>query len=167
MYEAINAITSRYPRDRVDLRAGGGASIDAAVAAASRYVLLHEATAFSTGGGRGYRLLMSSHALRHGIPCAESPLSRFGGFLLLLASCLAHFTGATGMRRPENVDGAHPSGVLLKTPGNAGKVLLSDRLGSRTRMMSQSRRSAGGILGIAEQLARGATSPSSKPREVS
>ena len=43
VYEAVNAITSRYPRDRVDLGAAQGASIDAAIAAASRTVLLHEA----------------------------------------------------------------------------------------------------------------------------
>jgi hypothetical protein len=43
VYEAVNAITARYPRDRVDLGPTQGASIDAAVAAASRRVLLHEA----------------------------------------------------------------------------------------------------------------------------
>jgi hypothetical protein len=45
VYEAVNAITSRYPRDRVDLGPAEGASIDAAIAAASRAVLLHEAPA--------------------------------------------------------------------------------------------------------------------------
>jgi hypothetical protein len=45
VYEAVNAITLRYPRDRVDLGPAQGASIDAAVAAASRTVLLHEAPA--------------------------------------------------------------------------------------------------------------------------
>ena len=43
VYEAVNAITSRYPGARVDLGATQGASIDAAIAAASREVLLHEA----------------------------------------------------------------------------------------------------------------------------
>jgi len=43
VYEAIDAVTSRYPHDRVDLGTAAGASIDAAVAAASRSVLLHEA----------------------------------------------------------------------------------------------------------------------------
>ncbi len=42
VYEAVNAITLRYPRDHVDLGSPQGASIDAAVAAASRTVLLHE-----------------------------------------------------------------------------------------------------------------------------
>jgi hypothetical protein len=45
VYEAVNAITARYPRDRVDLGPSAGASIDAAIAAASRTVLLHEASA--------------------------------------------------------------------------------------------------------------------------
>src|SRR5215469_583909 len=45
VYEAVNAITSRYPRDRVDLGPTQGASIDTAIAAASRTVLLHEAPA--------------------------------------------------------------------------------------------------------------------------
>src|SRR6516165_12258889 len=43
VYEAVNAVTERYPKDRVDLGSATGASIDAAIAAASRTVLLHEA----------------------------------------------------------------------------------------------------------------------------
>lgn len=45
VYEAVNAITARYPRERVDLGPTNGASVDAAIAAASRIVLLHEAPA--------------------------------------------------------------------------------------------------------------------------
>src|SRR5258705_6971460 len=47
VYEAVNAITGRYPADHVDLGPTQGASIDAAIAAASRAVLLHEAPALS------------------------------------------------------------------------------------------------------------------------
>jgi hypothetical protein len=43
VYEAVNSITSRYPRDRVDFGPVPGASIDAAIAAASHAVLIHEA----------------------------------------------------------------------------------------------------------------------------
>lgn len=43
VYEAVNSITARYARDRVDLGQAEGASIDAAIAAASRSVLIHEA----------------------------------------------------------------------------------------------------------------------------
>ena len=45
VYEAVNAITARYPHDRVDLGPAQGASVEAAVAAASRGVLLQEAPA--------------------------------------------------------------------------------------------------------------------------
>src|SRR5215468_481602 len=47
VYEAVNAITSRYPRDRVELGSAQGASVEAAVAAASRAVLLQEAPALN------------------------------------------------------------------------------------------------------------------------
>ena len=43
VYEAVNAITKRYPRDLVDLGSADGASIDAAIAGANHAVLLHEA----------------------------------------------------------------------------------------------------------------------------
>ena len=39
VYEAVNAITKRYPADRVKLDAAPGASVDAAVAAANRAML--------------------------------------------------------------------------------------------------------------------------------
>jgi len=45
VYEAVNAITSRYPRDHAALGPAQDASIDAAISAASRSVLLHEAPA--------------------------------------------------------------------------------------------------------------------------
>jgi hypothetical protein len=41
VYEAVNAITRRYPRDLVNLGVAEGASIDAAIAAASHAVLIH------------------------------------------------------------------------------------------------------------------------------
>jgi PAP2 superfamily len=47
VYEAVNAITRRYPRDVVDFGAAKGASIDAAIAAANMTVLRHEAAAHS------------------------------------------------------------------------------------------------------------------------
>jgi hypothetical protein len=48
VYEAVNAITGRFPHDRVDLGPAAGASIDAAILAASRTVLLHEAPALKS-----------------------------------------------------------------------------------------------------------------------
>ena len=47
VYEAINAITARYPRDHVDLGPATGVSMDAADAAARRAILIHEAPALS------------------------------------------------------------------------------------------------------------------------
>lgn len=53
---------------------------------------------------------------------ALNPLSsRFGGFLLLAMSYIAHFTGATDVSRPEHVDRADPVGVFLETTGDAGE----------------------------------------------
>jgi hypothetical protein len=61
VYEAVNAITSRYPHDRLDLGPASGASIDAAIAAASRTVLLHEAPALKAQTDAAYE--KSLHAL--------------------------------------------------------------------------------------------------------
>jgi hypothetical protein len=55
VYEAVNAVTARYPRDQVDLGAAKGASIEAAVAAASRAVLLHEAPALNVKTETAYK----------------------------------------------------------------------------------------------------------------
>ena len=54
----------------------------------------------------------------------EQLLNRFGGFLLLAIDCIAHLTGATGVSRPENVDRADLTGVVLETPLNAGEPVL-------------------------------------------
>jgi hypothetical protein len=62
VYEAVNAITSHYPRDRVDLGPTDGASIDAAIAAASRAVLLHEAPALQAQIEAAYRQVLGTIA---------------------------------------------------------------------------------------------------------
>ena len=62
VYEAVNAITSRYPHDRVDLGPTGGASIEAAVAAASRAVLLHEAPTLKERTDAAYSQALSKIA---------------------------------------------------------------------------------------------------------
>lgn len=48
IYEAVNAITRRYPQSEIKLEAPAGASIDAAVAAAGRATLLNFAPAKAT-----------------------------------------------------------------------------------------------------------------------
>jgi hypothetical protein len=60
VYEAVNAITSKYPKDRVDLGPAQGASIDAAVAAASRSVLLHEAPLLSKETDTAYQRVIDA-----------------------------------------------------------------------------------------------------------
>jgi hypothetical protein len=75
VYEAVNAITGRYPRDRVDLGPSEGASVDAAIAAASRAVLLHEATALKERTEAAYVRALASippdEARSHGIGVGE------------------------------------------------------------------------------------------------
>jgi hypothetical protein len=75
VYEAVNAITARYPRDRVDLGPTQGASIDAAIAAASRTVLLHEAPALKdrteAAYARALGAIVTSEAGKRGISIGE------------------------------------------------------------------------------------------------
>jgi len=54
VYEAVNAISKRYPRDLVDLGPTQGAAIEAAVAAASRTILLHEAPSLKANTEAAY-----------------------------------------------------------------------------------------------------------------
>jgi hypothetical protein len=62
VYEAVNAITARYPRDRVDLGSAQGASVAAAVAAASRAVLLQEAPALKENTEAAYARALATIA---------------------------------------------------------------------------------------------------------
>jgi len=59
VYEAVNAITRRYPRDVVNLGSADGASIDAAIAAASHSVLLHEAPALQPQIEAAYQKMLA------------------------------------------------------------------------------------------------------------
>jgi len=59
VYEAVNAITRRYPRDVVNLGSADGASIDAAIAAASHSVLLHEAPALQPPIEAAYQKMLA------------------------------------------------------------------------------------------------------------
>jgi hypothetical protein len=62
VYEAVNAITARYPRDRVNLGQTQGASIEAAIAAASRTVLLHEASTLKDRTEAAYTRVLATVA---------------------------------------------------------------------------------------------------------
>jgi hypothetical protein len=60
VYEAINAITAVYPQDRVDLGPVAGASMEAAIAAASRSVLIHEAPLLEKQTEAAYQKALSA-----------------------------------------------------------------------------------------------------------
>src|SRR5258708_935170 len=62
VYEAVNAITAHFPHDRVDLGPSDGAWIEAASAAASRSVLLHEAPALQARIEAVYRQVLGTIA---------------------------------------------------------------------------------------------------------
>jgi hypothetical protein len=84
VYEAVNAITARYPRDRVALGPAAGASIDAAIAAASRTVLLHEAPALKPQTDAAYEKSLHvipdddarSRGVNLGVRAAEDVLAK-------------------------------------------------------------------------------------------
>ena len=69
-------------------------------------------------------------------------LSRFGGFQLL-AICIAHFTGATGVSRPENVDRADPidvhRGIFADVCSDAQAALVNSLKGVSSRLLHQQR----------------------------
>jgi hypothetical protein len=75
VYEAVNAITRRYPRDLVNLGSTDGASIDAAIAAANHAVLLHEALSLRTQIEAAYQKMLAKipedTASRKGIAVGE------------------------------------------------------------------------------------------------
>ena len=84
VYEAVNAITGHFPRDRVDVGPTEGASIDAAIAAASRGVLLHEAPALQArteaAYGQALRAIADDPArtlgINIGVRAAEDELAK-------------------------------------------------------------------------------------------
>ena len=75
VYEAVNAISGQFPRDRVDFGPASGASIDAAISAASRTVLLHEAPALKerieTVYGKVLGVIEANDARSRGIAVGE------------------------------------------------------------------------------------------------
>jgi hypothetical protein len=60
VYEAVNAITKRYPPDRAKLDASPGASIDAAVAAANRATLSKLEPSQQAAIDRAFKLALSA-----------------------------------------------------------------------------------------------------------
>jgi hypothetical protein len=94
VYEAVNAITSRYPRDRIELGPTKGASIDAAIAAASRAVLLHEAPALNANTEAAYKQALDK------IPDGEARARGIGVGERAAADLLAKHTDDIGQIEP-------------------------------------------------------------------
>jgi hypothetical protein len=59
VYEAVNAVTRRYPSNRVNLGAAPGASVDAAVAAANRVVLMKLVPSQRAAINRAYETVLA------------------------------------------------------------------------------------------------------------
>src|SRR5215470_6245964 len=70
VYEAVNAITKRYPPERVPLDAAPGASVEAAVAAANRATLLQLVPSQQAAIDSAYQTALST--------IAESPAKTAG-----------------------------------------------------------------------------------------
>jgi len=94
VYEAVNAITSRYPRDQVDLGPAQNASIDAAIAAASRTVLLHEAPALNQQTEAAYDKSL------HALPDDDTRLRGVNIGVRAAEDVLAKHTGDIGVIEP-------------------------------------------------------------------
>jgi hypothetical protein len=75
VYEAVNAVTRRYPSNRVNLDAAPGASVDAAVAAANRVALTRLAPSQKAAIDRAYVTVLAGipdgPAKSHGIAVGE------------------------------------------------------------------------------------------------
>jgi PAP2 superfamily len=107
VYVAVNAITAHFPKDRVDLGPVKGASIDAAIAASSRMVLLHEAPALQSRIDGTYvaalELIGDEAARLHGIAVGEAAA----------AHVLAKHTDDLG--NPQPYRPLTPQGVFVPT----------------------------------------------------
>src|ERR1700730_6285060 len=98
VFEAVNAITGRYPTYRVKLTPAPGASVEAAVAAATRTALLKLMPAQQAGIDADYQAMLGSvpdgPAKANGIAVGERAADA------VLASCATDGRGAPDGARP-------------------------------------------------------------------
>jgi PAP2 superfamily len=113
VFDAVNAITGRYPASRAKITAPAGASVDAAVAAATRTVLLKLVPAQQAAIEADYQAalkgLADGPAKSHGITVGEQAA----------AGCLARVDEATGIPdtyRPHTTAGAYVPTLLPAVP---------------------------------------------------
>lgn len=119
VYEAVNAITARYPRDQVDLGPTQGASTEAAIAAASRSVLLHEAHELKLRIETAY-----SQALR-AVPEGDAKARGIGVGERAAADVLAKHANDIGKQEPYRPAAA--PGVYVPTTVPTGWSLAQQR----------------------------------------
>ena len=108
VYEAVNAITKRYPSNRVKLDAAPGASLEAAVAAANRVMLANLASAQQAALDSAYQTALAAipdgPAKMEGIAVGESA-----------AKAVLSLCADDGADAPENYQPYTTAGVYVPT----------------------------------------------------
>jgi hypothetical protein len=114
VYEAVNAITKRYPPDGVQLDPAPGASVDAAVAAANRITLAQLVPAQQAEIDRAYQAALSAipdgPAKTAGIALGEQAAAA------ILASCADDGAAAGETYRPYTTAGVYVPTIIPAVP---------------------------------------------------
>ena len=114
VFEAVNAITGRYPAYRVKMTAAPGASVDAAVAAATRTALLKLMPAQQAAIDADYQALLGTlpdgPAKTNGIAVGEQAADA------VLASCANDGSAAPDTYRPHAAAGVYVPTVIPAVP---------------------------------------------------
>jgi hypothetical protein len=114
VFEAVNAITGRYPAFRVQMTAAPGASVDAAVAAATRTALLKLMPAQQAAIDADYQALIGpvpdGPAKTNGIAVGEQAATA------VLALCANDGSSATDTYRPHAIAGVYVPTLLPAVP---------------------------------------------------
>ncbi|MCC6192884.1 MAG: vanadium-dependent haloperoxidase [Burkholderiales bacterium] len=114
VFEAVAAITGRYPPLRVKVTAAPGASVDAAVAAATRTALLKlvptQQAAIEADYQAALKALPDGHAKADGIAIGEQAAAA------VLASCADDGSVAANTYRPHTAPGAYVPTVFPAVP---------------------------------------------------
>ena len=114
VFEGVNAITGRYPASRVKIAAAPGASVDAAVAAATRTALLKlmpaQQAAIDADYQAALKLLPDGRAKTDGIAVGEQTAAA------VLASCADDGAMAPNTYQPHTTPGAYVPTVFPAVP---------------------------------------------------
>ena len=114
VFEAANAITGRYPASRVKIAAAPGASVDAAVAAATRTALFKlmptQQAAIDAGYQAALRLVPDNRAKSDGITVGEQAATA------IVASCADDRAVAPNTYRPYTTAGVYVPTVSPAVP---------------------------------------------------